>query len=116
MSRPVRLQLSRRKGFNLQAHSLETNGLEAIVVARPTKHGNPYDWREWKENIPRDVFWTIPEAKRWCCEQAVQSFKDDVEGGTIKPDLSSLHGKNLACWCDKYSWCHADVLLELANK
>ncbi len=34
MIRPVRLRLSRAKGFNLQAHSLATNGLEAVNVAR----------------------------------------------------------------------------------
>lgn len=40
MTRPVRLQLSRRKGFNLQALSRATNGLPAVKVARPTKFGN----------------------------------------------------------------------------
>jgi hypothetical protein len=39
---PVRLQLSRRKGFDLQAASCATNGLDAVVVARPTKWGNPF--------------------------------------------------------------------------
>ncbi|TAL43871.1 MAG: DUF4326 domain-containing protein [Salinibacterium sp.] len=29
--------------------------------------------------------------------------------------LSSLKGKNLACWCPAGHACHADVLLELAN-
>ncbi|WP_375453762.1 hypothetical protein [uncultured Methylobacterium sp.] len=37
----VRLRLSRAKGFDLQAHSLAVNGLPAVVVARPTKWGNP---------------------------------------------------------------------------
>jgi hypothetical protein len=27
-----------------------------------------------------------------------------------------LRGKNLACWCPLDKPCHADVLLELANK
>jgi hypothetical protein len=39
---PVRLRLSRAKGFSLQAFSLATNGLTAINVARPTRWGNPY--------------------------------------------------------------------------
>lgn len=39
--KPVRLQLSRRKGFNLQALSLATNGLPAVSVAKPSKWGNP---------------------------------------------------------------------------
>jgi hypothetical protein len=31
-------------------------------------------------------------------------------------DLSSLRGKNLACWCRAGTPCHADVLLEVANE
>ena len=31
-------------------------------------------------------------------------------------DLAPLHGKDLACWCRLDQPCHADVLLELANK
>jgi len=31
-------------------------------------------------------------------------------------DIQELSGKNLACFCPKFSPCHADVLLELANK
>ena len=33
-----------------------------------------------------------------------------------RPDLSALHGKDLACWCSLDEPCHADVLLELANR
>lgn len=39
MTKPVRLQLSRRKGFDLQALSIATNGLPAVSVARPGKRG-----------------------------------------------------------------------------
>jgi hypothetical protein len=35
MIKPVRMQLSRAKGFNLQAASMATNGLPAINIARP---------------------------------------------------------------------------------
>ena len=30
--------------------------------------------------------------------------------------LPELRGKNLACWCALDRQCHADVLLELANR
>lgn len=46
MSAPVRLRLSRRKGFDLQASSQALNGLVAVNVARPTKWGNPFDFRK----------------------------------------------------------------------
>ena len=39
---PVRIQLSRRKGFNLQEVSKALNGLEAVNVCRPTIYGNPF--------------------------------------------------------------------------
>jgi hypothetical protein len=42
---PVRLRLSRAKGFDLQALSRATNGLPAVNVARPTRWGNPFNLR-----------------------------------------------------------------------
>jgi hypothetical protein len=27
-----------------------------------------------------------------------------------------LHGKNVACWCPLDQFCHADVLLKIANR
>lgn len=33
-----------------------------------------------------------------------------------KPELLALRGKDLACWCPLDQPCHADVLLELANR
>jgi len=45
MTSPVRLQLSRRKGFDLQAWSREVNGLPAVNVARPGRFGNPFNFR-----------------------------------------------------------------------
>lgn len=52
MTKPVRLQLSRRKGFDLQAVSRAANGLPAVNVARPAKWGNPFNLR------PSDHCWT----------------------------------------------------------
>lgn len=34
----------------------------------------------------------------------------------MREAVQSLAGRDLACWCDLASPCHADVLLELANK
>ena len=50
--------------------------------------------------------------------RAVANYRNRVIGllaiGAI--DLQSLRGKNLACWCKLDQPCHADVLLELANR
>lgn len=121
MTTPVRLQLSRRVGFRLQEHSLATNGLPAVVVARPTRWGNPVDRKSYDDvaamlgpdRLPTD--W-----RAW----VVKSF-DAWLGGEI-PELGTppttaaiaaeLRGKNLACWCPTGACCHADVLLVLANE
>lgn len=50
---------------------------------------------------------------------SVQLYKMWWEGrivGPPLPDITSLRGKNLACWCPIGSPCHADFLLEIANK
>lgn len=99
MVRPIRLQLSRKSGFNLQAHSLAMNGLEAVKVDRSTKFGNPFAYDDKREAVamfrsalPELVFFQIGEA-----------------------NVLALRGKNLACWCKPGDPCHADVLLEIAN-
>ncbi len=42
---PIRLQLSRKRGFDMQAISIAANGLPAVNVARPSRWGNPFDFR-----------------------------------------------------------------------
>jgi hypothetical protein len=114
---PVRIQLSRKRGFNLQEVSRAINGLPAVSVARPGKWGNPHDWREWRENCPANIVeWEgVGFRDQWCREMAVDAYREDLEEGLL-PDPRELRGKNLACWCVRYQNCHADVLLELANR
>jgi hypothetical protein len=99
MTKPVRLRLSRAKGFDLQAHSFAVNGLEAVNVARPSKWGNPY----------RIGTCLVADA-----EAAVTAFAANLPIGRIK-GISDLRGKNLACWCRSPEPCHADILLKEAN-
>ena len=127
MSAPARLQLSRRKGFDLQAWSREVNGLPVVNVARPTKWGNPF-----VVHHPGSVH-EIPMTPK----MAVSSFRAMLakEGGwfpvplpwpkgkipaqftTLDDVRQELRGHNLACWCALDGGpCHADVLLEIANR
>lgn len=96
MTKPVRVQRQRRKGWKMSPNT--------VYVGRPTRYGNPY---------------TGPDA--------AAAFKEHLKGQTslyMGPvDLVSfaeiraeLRGKNLACWCALDEPCHADVLLEIANK
>lgn len=106
MTRPVRLQLSRRKGFDLQAHSLAVNGLPAVNVARPTKWGNPFQAGMDGQGDRRylvDLF------------RAYVSRPEQAD--LVAAIRRELTGKNLACWCSlDGNPCHADVLLELASR
>jgi hypothetical protein len=40
---------------------------------------------------------------------------DEIRTGMLK-DVSVLKGFNLACWCPLGNCCHADILLEIANR
>ena len=112
--RPVRLQLSRRKGFDLQRWSREVNGLPAVNCARPGSFGNPFVIGEVP--LSRGVH---GEPIRDAAE-AVSCYRAELTASLARNDLAldsllTLRGKNLACWCAPGSSCHADVLLELAN-
>ncbi len=112
--RPVRLQLSRHKGFNLQEHSQAVNGLEAVKVDRSTKWGNPFVPGRQNQFISG----RLVEDKRhaFCLYREFAPLNERL----IKTAQEELRGKNLACWCNKpdpyEDVCHAAVLLELANK
>ena len=106
---PVRLQLSRKKGFNLQAHSRAVNGLPAVNCARPSRWGNPFIIGDGTSTFHCDSTAECVEAYRYILTCGVPIF--------LAKDLPELRGKNLACWCAVDApHCHADVLLELANE
>jgi hypothetical protein len=103
---PERIQLSRKKGWRMPANT--------VSVARPGKWGNPH---------------RVGEGRLECRthEDAVHRFRlgfaviakygfTDSPIGRMSRDLHELRGKNLACWCPLDQPCHADVLLELANR
>lgn len=87
---PIRVQLSRAKGWRMPPNT--------VSVARPGPWGNPY----------RIGTCLIGDA-----QDAVDAFRANLPRGL---DLSALRGRNLACWCKPGAPCHADVLLELANR
>lgn len=114
MTKPVRLQLSRRKGFDLQAHSRAVNGLPAVKVDRSTRWGNPY-------KAARNATYG------WCAQGAgkFELVRNEAEARrkllelfrhrAMRCVVEDLRGSNLACWCALDQSCHADILLELAN-
>jgi hypothetical protein len=135
---PVRLQLSRRKGIDLHALSIATNGLPAKHVARPGRHGNPYypgsghgrggfdaEMRLVVDNNPAPA-----TCVKWFAELLAEMRAHEPENYAFF--ITPLRDTNLACWCglcaqhaikgkplgvvcEACDPCHADVLLELAN-
>ncbi|WP_242089217.1 DUF4326 domain-containing protein [Curtobacterium sp. DN_7.5] len=99
---PKRIQLSRRKGWR------KPEG--AIVVARPSKWGNPYCVGDLTPVFRRDEW---PE--RYDRASAVQAYRETTARHLRQAARSELAGHDLACWCPLDQPCHADVLLELAN-
>lgn len=95
--------MSRKKGFKLQATSIALNGLPAVKVDRSTMWGNHAARARGKATGARAVgifkLWLETASDAWL--------------GRAQIDL---RGKNLACWCKPGEPCHADVLLELANR
>lgn len=126
MTNPVRLQLSRRKGFNLQQASLDANGLPARKVTRPSLFGNPF------AITPRTTRKSVVSSFRgflrsWSDDAIFRGmkFKDDgspavmaglgmiVLRNRIRANLHHLRGYNLACFCPISEPCHCDVYLDL---
>ena len=123
MSAPIRLRLSQAAGFDLQALSRAINGLRAVKVDRTTKWGNL--WIVGPRTCGcRSVGECTHDSFR--CDNAadaVEAYRDWATHWRQKPDgsglynaLKELNGKNLACWCALDQPCHANVLLEIANR
>ena len=115
---PVRLQLSRHKGFDLARLSRKTNGREAVVVSRPSKFGNPFGMELGRERaVALHGKWlkkTLTHAEVSLAKaQSAKALAERRE--TVLADISLLRGKNLACWCPLDGPCHGELLLKLAN-
>lgn len=118
MTMPERIQLRRTKGWRKPE--------DAIVVARPSKWGNPF-WHAQKfhgldlalalyRNLAHGIW--DPSLVRGL----PLSYYDDhqawlrrVGEHPIEAARRELTDHNLACWCPLDQPCHADVLLDIAN-
>lgn len=107
--RPARVQLSRAKGWRMPPNT--------VKVDRSTRYGNPF--------LPTDIRVSGPAkglGEPIGQAGAVKAFRTSLETMLrLEPEkthaaLDELEGKNLACWCKLGEPCHADVLLEFANK
>lgn len=119
MGEPVRVQLSRKKGWRMPENT--------VSVARPGRWGNP-----WPLSLGRDRcidlfrdscggFFSpgklddLTDAAFQAVYEANNAFRSRHGYSPAIAARYELAGKNLACWCPLDQPCHADVLLEIAN-
>ena len=96
--KPKRIQRRRTKGWR------KPEG--AVCVTRPGFWGNPYP--------------TAAEFREKLIEAMSADFRPSSEHDfhmlAIAANLDELRGKDLCCWCPPEADCHADVLIEFANR
>jgi hypothetical protein len=80
-------------------HVGKTPVTDRVYVGRPSKWGNPF---VIGRDGTRDE--VIAKYRAWLVRQS-----------SLMAALGELRGKHLVCWCPPER-CHADVLIELANK
>ena len=111
---PLRIQRRRVKGWRMPENT--------VSVCRPGKWGNPFvvsadkkrlaHYADYKKNVDGWSGWPVADAIT-----AVKAFKWlNRHKYTCEQIATQLRGKNLACYCKLSEPCHADVLLEIANK
>lgn len=94
---PERIQRKRTKGWRMPPNT--------VCVTRPGIFGNPFDSALIFEEALKIV--GNQEPFRTDFREHMQRIVDNLE---------QLRGKNLACFCPLDKPCHADVLLEYANR
>ncbi len=131
---PVRITRSRKKGYKTPPGSR--------YVGRPTKWGNPFkaggpgsdgggsDMIYGDASYRRKIFdpWIFietchPDRIR---DRVIELYKQWLNGEnpwfinpctlTSQQIKDELKGLDLSCWCPEDKKCHADILLEIANK
>jgi Domain of unknown function (DUF4326) len=103
---PERVQLRRTKGWRMPPNT--------IKVDRTTKWGNPFIVGQEDPYHPGDGI----KDRRHACSLYLDFASQNQ--GLIDVARSELRGLNLACWCplpgpSEEDYCHASVLLRLAN-
>lgn len=90
---PQRIQRKRTAGWRMPENT--------VYVGRPSKWGNP---------LP------VVEGDYAGAVRGFRTHAIGVLNFTPERIRAELAGKNLACWCPLDQPCHADVLLEIANR
>jgi len=117
---PKRIRMSRQ-------HPWRADNPDAVIVARPSRWGNPFAVGEevtingWGEIATV----TMTPALAVACYRDLMTTRLHRDPNDMPEDaawveswytgLDEIRGHDLACWCSLDQPCHADILLELAN-
>ena len=83
-----------------------------LKVDRSTRWGNPMRARD---GYPAAQ--AVSDYRLWITGAGGSKFNAEFGAPPAIADIrSSLAGRNLACWCRIGQPCHAEVLLEIANR
>jgi len=103
VEKPHRVQRKRTRGWKMPE--------DTVYVGRPSVWANPFLSDRTRVHSPK-VLQGVMDVYRLHIQHLVEQDPDFLE---------PLRGKNLACWCPLSNpkwekvYCHADVLLEMAN-
>lgn len=103
---PKRIQLRRTRGWRLPAG--------AIVVTRSTPWGNPFSVAAGDQDVV-EMYRQWIGLSPWLRDQITTGSRT-FDRWWVRMHLTELVGRDLACFCDPLAACHADVLLDLANR
>lgn len=108
--KPVRIQRKRSKGWKLPENT--------VCVSRGTKWGNPFIVGKHGDRARCIELFVNLLAGLVCItvDDSCTKAQFDLLESVCHGELKELRGKNLACWCRLDEPCHADVLLEIANR
>ncbi len=114
--KPVRLRLSRAKGFDLRAISAAVNGLPVINAARPNPWGNPFIVGKHgtrAEVVDLHIMLLAGYYSLGVDDETFAAQKTYRSYATTNARRFAMH--NVACSCDHKGPCHADTLLAVFN-
>ena len=119
---PKRIQRRRTMGWKMPPAT--------IYVGRPTVWGNPFEhdgsdhskrrcaelYRDLITGSVNRFIKTHHPARDYTLGDVLLAQNLDAIRKQILSHVRKLRGHDLACWCPLDQPCHADVLLELANR
>lgn len=109
---PERHRLSRGRGWRKPAG--------VVVVARPSRWGNPFVIRRGAGSFELEGPGLAPRRYRTAAAAraaAVEAYRMYLSAspGLVAAARRELAGRDVACWCPLDEPCHGDVLLEVAG-